>query len=477
MEDKDFKQNSNSKEGMCRDCVKTFPTMSCYNEGKDFMCPVCSTLLIVGRSLESPTNDGRVSPESKIIRSKTLVPKLDKIPKLQRGVTVIPKPTLPKSRKSNISKTFQRAKTFAEGTHQSRDIETEEGFLSDARTSNVTLKSHFTCTEFRGCINSIWPVSPQHAWLVIKNSQVALYSRTGQLQHKVTGIHQNITDIAIDSDRNMYLVCFKERLVLKVALKSGVSISVFAQMTMTHPTEVSTSAHDKVIVAGVGVTSVRYLPGIGREYGVFIYDLHGKMIKKILRTNQEFQYPLYVGVNKHDEIAVGDYLLKKVILMFPDGREIATFDGSKTFSRPFIPKGLCFDQLGNILVANWDGGVCILLRDEEFSSVGLRFDRQFSPLSLAVDCNNELWIGHRRGGNVDIYEIDYKKLGQENLSASNVVETPDRTDKDSVERREQGENANQENTKAESGKPLHFTNSPRECTDSLQYRKCAQVKT
>jgi hypothetical protein len=115
-------------------------------------------------------------------------------------------------------------------------------------------------------------------------------------------------------------------------------------------------------------------------------------------------------------------------------------------------------------VANWDGSVCILLRDEEYSSVGLKFDRQFSPLSLAVDGNNELWIGHRRGGNVDIYEIDYTKLGPEKPSASSDLESVDnivrrkghdehntcsdkinRTDQTSVERREQDENTHQEN--------------------------------
>lgn len=412
MEGNEITQNVDPKKALCKDCAQTFPTMSCYNEGKNFLCPVCSGFLVVGRRLESPTNDGRVSPDSKITRSRTFVPRSNSPFRLQRGATMIPKP-ISKPKRTNLTKNFQRAKTFAEGTNiQPRD--TESGFLPDAKTSNVKLKSHFRCREFGGCINSIWPVSPLHSWIVIKNSEVALYDRKGGLQHKVTGIHQNITDLALDSERNMYLVCFKERLVLKVTLKTGLKISVFAQMTMTHPTEISTSPRDHVIVAGVGVTSVRYVPGIGREYGVFIYDTHGKMLRKILRTKQEFQYPLYVGVNKHEEIAVGDYLLKKVVLMSIEGREISSFDGSTTFSRPFIPKGLCFDQLGNVVVANWDGNVCILLRDEGFSSVGLRFDKQFSPLSLAVDEGNELWIGHRKGGNVEVYEVDYSKLREEN---------------------------------------------------------------
>lgn len=213
-------------------------------------------------------------------------------------------------------------------------------------------------------------------------------------------------------------------------------------MTMTHPTEISTSPRDHVIVAGVGVTSVRYVPGIGREYGVFIYDTHGKMLRKILRTKQEFQYPLYVGVSKHEEIAVGDYLLKRVVLMSTEGREISSFDGSTTFSRPFIPKGLCFDQLGNVVVANWDGNVCILLRDEGFSSVGLRFDKQFSPLSLAVDEGNELWIGHRKGGNVEVYEVDYTKLREENRENLKEGKHKDNSEECDIDKNESRASAN-----------------------------------
>ena len=417
----------NPREGLCRECAKTFPTMSCYNEGKNFVCPVCSNFLIIGRAVESPTTVPDTSPpKNTVVRSRTLISKPDKAPKLQRGVTMIPTRRSTPQR-THLTKNFQRAKTFAGGTDvKSRD--TESGFLSEANTSNVKLKSHFRCREFRGCINSIWPVSPFHSWVVIKNSEVALYSRKGILQHKVAGIHQNITDMAIDSHKNMYLVCFKERLVLKVVMKDDIKITVFAQMTMTHPTEITTSPCDQVIVAGVGVTSVRYVPGIGREYGVFIYDIYGKMLRKILRTKQEFQYPLYVGVNKHDEIAVGDYLLKRIVLMTNEGREISTFDGTKTFSRPFIPKGLCYDQMGNVIVANWDGSVCILQRDKGFSSVGLRFEKQFSPLSLAVDDNNDLWIGHRQGGNVEIYEVDYARLGERDTE-----EEREKVDKDSLQ--------------------------------------------
>lgn len=52
---------------------------------------------------------------------------------------------------------------------------------------------------------------------------------------------------------------------------------------------------------------------------------------------------MYVGVNKYEEIVVGDYLLKKVVLMFIEGWEIFFFDGFIIFLCFFILKGLCFD--------------------------------------------------------------------------------------------------------------------------------------
>lgn len=185
-------------------------------------------------------------------------------------------------------------------------------------------------------------------------------------------------------------------------------------MMMIYFIEISIFLCDYVIVVGVGVIFVWYVLGIGREYGVFIYDIYGKMFRKILWMKQEFQYFLYVGVNKYEEIVVGDYLLKKVVLMFIEGWEIFFFDGFIIFLCFFILKGLCFDQLGNVVVVNWDGNVCILLRDEGFFLVGLWFDKQFFFLFLVVDEGNELWIGYRKGGNVEVYEVDYLKLWEEN---------------------------------------------------------------
>lgn len=41
-----------------------------------------------------------------------------------------------------------------------------------------------------------------------------------------------------------------------------------------------------------------------------------------------------------------------------------------------------------------------------------------------VDEGNELWIGYRKGGNVEVYEVDYLKLWEEN--GENIKEGKDK---------------------------------------------------
>ena len=303
---------------------------------------------------------------------------------------------------------FDRSKSMIVGGAKmnlsTKTVKKPSPFLK-VELSEIKMKfqKEFTCKRHKGCVNSISPVTNEKAWVVIQNSSVALYNRSGHLLHNVTKIRRSVTDACADEDGNLYLACFNDKCVIRVT-KSG-RISRFTSTSGMFPAEIAISPQNEIIAVGVGRNdSVTY--DVSKEYGTFFYNTDGALLKKLQGLSKPFQYPIYVDVSVHGEVAVGDYITKEIVVFTSSGNEILRFDGKEIFAHTFVPKGLCFDKSGNVIVANWDGALCILEREQEFVARGLLFSDGFEPLSLAVDDKNDLWIGGRHSAVIRIYSFE-----------------------------------------------------------------------
>lgn len=113
----------------------------------------------------------------------------------------------------------------------------------------------------------------------------------------------------------------------------------------------------------------------------------------IFKTNK---LSVYIAENINGDICLS-MDMNIVCVISADGEHRFTYNGADAaLSTPFLPRGICTDLLGNILIADENNhGVHILDKDGRFLTL-LTFpiaESQAKPVSLCIDHKNDLCIG------------------------------------------------------------------------------------
>ena len=134
---------------------------------------------------------------------------------------------------------------------------------------------------------------------------------------------------------------------------------------------------------------------------------HGEIVSTSEKDEDQkniFGYPFRIAVNVNGDICVSDYGdgTRGVTLLYKDGRVKCWYKGpppSMALDQPFLPHGICCDDDGHILVADWNND-CIHVLDADgnflLHLVNHR-DGIEGPNAVAVDRRGYLWVGDSHG--------------------------------------------------------------------------------
>ncbi|XP_061195981.1 E3 ubiquitin-protein ligase TRIM71-like [Saccostrea echinata] len=122
-----------------------------------------------------------------------------------------------------------------------------------------------------------------------------------------------------------------------------------------------------------------------------VTHLWEKMIPKpIFKTNN---LRAYISENINGDICLS---IDVVNVICTDGVLRFTYTGKEaSLAYPFLPRGICTDILGNILIADENNhGIHVLDKDGKFLSLlTIPVDDQVNPISVCVDYKNDLCVG------------------------------------------------------------------------------------
>lgn len=163
------------------------------------------------------------------------------------------------------------------------------------------------------------------------------------------------------------------------------------------------------ILAGlVKLTKENFGMAIKPEYfGIASYSLEGErkqfitqMMKKWKREPilEGLVYRSYIAENINGDICLsGETSLMKVVnVIRPNGDHWYTYEGKEaSMTQPFLPRGICTNELGNILIADENNhGIHVLNKDGGFLTIlTIPDDPLASPISLCIDHHNNICIG------------------------------------------------------------------------------------
>lgn len=163
------------------------------------------------------------------------------------------------------------------------------------------------------------------------------------------------------------------------------------------------------ILAGlVKLTKENFGMAIKPEYfGIASYSLEGvrkqfitQMMKKWKREPilEGLVYRSYITENINGDICLsGETSLMKVVnVIRPNGDHMYTYVGNEaSMTQPFLPRGICTNELGHILIADENNhGIHVLNKDGGFLTIlTIPDDPLASPISLCTDHHNNICIG------------------------------------------------------------------------------------
>lgn len=154
---------------------------------------------------------------------------------------------------------------------------------------------------------------------------------------------------------------------------------------------------DELYIGLVNATEKHF--AIGRfnligECKYYITPMHGKWSSESIFTDDK---KLYINENLNGDICLS---MGTVHVLCANGDHRFTYDGQEaSMSQPFLPRGICTDVLGHILIADENNnGIHVLDKDGKFQTI-LKFPGEplATPISLCVDSENNLYIGCKDG--------------------------------------------------------------------------------
>lgn len=142
-------------------------------------------------------------------------------------------------------------------------------------------------------------------------------------------------------------------------------------------------------------------------FGIARYSLEGERKQFITQMMKKWErepilvglvYRTYITENINGDICLsGETSLTKVVnIIRPNGDHRYTYEGKEaSMSQPFLPRGICTNELGNILIADErNHGIHVLNKDGGFLTwLTIPDDPRASPISLCIDHHNNICIG------------------------------------------------------------------------------------
>lgn len=142
-------------------------------------------------------------------------------------------------------------------------------------------------------------------------------------------------------------------------------------------------------------------------FGIARYSLEGERKQFITQMMKKWErepileglvYRTYITENINGDICLsGETSLTKVVnIIRSNGDHRYTYEGKEaSMSQPFLPRGICTNELGNILIADErNHGIHVLNKDGGFlTMLTIPDDPRASPISLCIDHHNNICIG------------------------------------------------------------------------------------
>lgn len=176
--------------------------------------------------------------------------------------------------------------------------------------------------------------------------------------------------------------------------------------------------------AGITVDVSRRIIVVDKDnHRIQLFTLDGRFLKRFGRRGSgkgEFQYPWDVDTNAKGQIAVSDSRNHRVQLFDKDGILLKIYEESSAkvnYKALEIPRGVCFDNHGNLLVADFNNHhVMILSPQLQFINVIGRYgelDGQFfRPQGVYVDPKGYIFVAESKTGRVQIFSPNRKFFGR-----------------------------------------------------------------
>lgn len=196
--------------------------------------------------------------------------------------------------------------------------------------------------------------------------------------------------------KNENLVLFRKDYSTIFMLKDP-HMKLFLDVTPLAIVCICPTKDDELYIGLVNATEKNF--AIGRfnligECKYYITPMHGKWSSDSIFTDDK---KLYINENLNGDICLS---MGTVHVLCANGDHRFTYDGKEaSMSQPFLPRRICTDVLGHILIADENNnGIHVLDKDGKFQTIlKIPGDSLATPISLCVDSQSNLCIGCKDG--------------------------------------------------------------------------------
>lgn len=222
------------------------------------------------------------------------------------------------------------------------------------------------------------------------------FSPTGEClgNFAATSFRGGPVGLAFDPQGNLYVANHGNNTIHRYS-RAGADLGIFASTGLNLPTGVAFDRQGRLVVCNYGDGSLS------------IYSPTGTMLSRVATG---LLHPIALTLDRRDNIFISTPNIgvnSGVFRFAPDGGQKTLFATGIDFD----PRGLAFDQAGNLYVANQLGNTVQRFTSEgislgPFASTGLK-----DPFALAFDACGDLYISSQTGGHIRRYSSGGEDLG------------------------------------------------------------------